>query len=50
VTLHVSGTDEARLEEALKPYRREPFVWRRTQPTLEDAFIHLMAQSEDNFR
>jgi ABC-2 type transport system ATP-binding protein len=50
LTLHVSGTDEAKLEEALQPYRREPFVWTRTEPTLEDAFIHLMSQSEDNFR
>jgi ABC-2 type transport system ATP-binding protein len=50
VTLHVSGTDEEKLGEALAPYRREPFVWRKTQPTLEDAFIHLMGKSEDNFR
>jgi ABC-2 type transport system ATP-binding protein len=50
VKLHVSGTDEQKLEEALKPYRREPFAWRRTEPTLEDAFIHLMGKSEDNFR
>ena len=50
VTLHVSGTDEKKLAEALSPYRREPFVWRKTEPTLEDAFIHLMGKSEDNFR
>jgi len=50
VTLHVSGTDEQKLDQALAPYRREPFTWTRTQPTLEDAFIHLMSQSEDNFR
>jgi ABC-2 type transport system ATP-binding protein len=50
VRLHVSGTDERELEAALAPYLREPFVWRRTAPTLEDAFIHLMAKSEDNFR
>ena len=49
-TLHVSGTDEAKLDAALTPYRRAPFTWTRTQPTLEDAFIHLMGQSEDNFR
>ena len=29
VTLHVSGTDEAKLDAALAPYRREPFTWRR---------------------
>jgi ABC-2 type transport system ATP-binding protein len=50
VTLHVSGTDEAALDAALAPYRHEPFKWTRTQPTLEDAFIHLMGQSEDNYR
>jgi ABC-2 type transport system ATP-binding protein len=50
VTLHVSGTDERKLEEALAPYRRDPFLWKRTEPTLEDAFIHLMSQSEDNFQ
>ncbi len=50
VTLHVSGTDEAALDKALAPYHRAPFKWHRTQPTLEDAFIHLMGQSEDNFR
>ena len=50
VTLHVSGTDEAKLDASLAPYRREPYLWTRTQPTLEDAFIHLMGQSEDNYR
>lgn len=50
VTLHVSGTDEGALEKALQPYRRDPFIWKRTEPTLEDAFIHLMGRSEDNFR
>ena len=50
LTLHVSGTDAAALEKALLPYQRAPFVWRRTEPTLEDAFIHLMGKSEDNFR
>jgi ABC-2 type transport system ATP-binding protein len=50
VTLHVSGRDERELDAALAPYRRAPFTWTRTEPTLEDAFIHLMAQSEDNFR
>ena len=42
--------DEATLDKALAPYRHEPFKWTRTQPTLEDAFIHLMGQSEDNYR
>jgi ABC-2 type transport system ATP-binding protein len=49
-SLHVSGTDRAALEAALKPYRGEPFRWTEVEPTLEDVFIRLMDQSEDNFR
>jgi ABC-2 type transport system ATP-binding protein len=49
-TLHVSGPDKAALEAALQPWQREPFHWQETHPTLEDAFIHLMGQSKDNFR
>jgi ABC-2 type transport system ATP-binding protein len=40
--LHVSGTDRAALEAAIKPYRRDPYRWTEVQPTLEDVFIHLM--------
>jgi len=50
VTLHVSGTDKTALNTALTPWRRAPFVWTETKPTLEDAFIHLMGQSKDNFQ
>ncbi len=49
-SLHVSGTDRAALEAALAPYRREPFRWTEVEPSLEDVFIQLMDQSEDNFR
>ena len=35
---------------ALAPYRKPPFKWTRTEPTLEDVFIHLMGGVEDNFR
>ena len=38
LALHVSGGDET----ALEPWRRPPFHWTRTAPTLEDVFIHLM--------
>jgi len=48
--LHVSGSDRAALEAALAPYRRAPFHWTETDPTLEDVFIKLMDQSQDNFR
>jgi ABC-2 type transport system ATP-binding protein len=50
VALHVSGSDEAGLERALAPYHKPPFKWARTEPTLEDVFIHLMSGVEDNFR
>ncbi len=49
-TLHVSGPDKTALEAALQPWQHPPFAWRETKPTLEDAFIHLMGQSKDNFR
>jgi ABC-2 type transport system ATP-binding protein len=48
--LHVSGADRAALEAALAPFRREPWRWEEEAPTLEDVFIHLMADAEDNFR
>jgi ABC-2 type transport system ATP-binding protein len=42
-TLHVTGEDEAALEQAIAPFRADPgFTWRRSEPTLEDVFIHLM--------
>jgi ABC-2 type transport system ATP-binding protein len=49
-TLHVSGSDAAALDAALAPFRAEDGLdWRRGEPTLEDAFIHLMAGVQDNF-
>jgi len=43
VTLHIGSTDEAALEAAIAPYRSRPgFNWTRSQPSLEDVFIHLM--------
>jgi len=50
LALHVSGGDEKALERALAPYRRPPFKWARTEPTLEDVFIHLMQSVKDNFQ
>ena len=50
-SLHVAGRDEQALETAIAPYRqRLGLAWQRGEPTLEDAFIDLMRQSEDNFR
>ncbi|MBV9659244.1 MAG: ABC transporter ATP-binding protein [Verrucomicrobia bacterium] len=47
--LHVSGDDAAALEAAIAPFRQAPFEWQRIASGLEDAFIHLMEQSQDNF-
>ena len=47
-TLHVSGDDAALLEEAITPYRRPPYTWRRIDSELEDVFIHLMDQPHDS--
>ena len=49
-SLHVSGTDRQALETAIAPYRRAPFRWTEVAPTLEDVFIQLMDNSEDNFQ
>jgi len=50
-TLHVSGRDETALEAAIEPYRHRPdLAWTRTQPSLEDVFIDLMAKAKDNYQ
>jgi ABC-2 type transport system ATP-binding protein len=41
-TLHVSGTDRKALEQAIAPFRRDPYKWIEVAPTLEDVFINLM--------
>ena len=43
--LHVSGTDRAKLEQAIRPFRREPYHWKEVAPSLEDVFIHLMREA-----
>ena len=47
--LHVSGEDPTALEQAIAPFRTPPYEWQRVRSGLEDAFIHLMGKSEDNF-
>ncbi len=47
--LHVSGDDEAALQRAIAPYQKQPFRWEHIRSGLEDAFIHLMEKSADNF-
>jgi ABC-2 type transport system ATP-binding protein len=46
-SLHVSGTDPARLERAIAPWRdRADLEWRRVAPGLEDAFIRFMRETD----
>jgi ABC-2 type transport system ATP-binding protein len=47
--LHVSGTDAITLEQAIAPFRAEPYTWQQISPGLEDVFIHLMGSSKDNY-
>ncbi len=47
---HVAGGDAAALADALDRLTAETGVaWAPAAPNLEDAFIHLMAESRDNF-
>jgi len=42
-SLHVTGSDRARLDAALAPLKADQALrWREIQPGLEDVFIHLM--------
>ena len=47
--LHVSGDDAAALERAIMPFRTADYEWKLIRSGLEDVFIHLMDQSQDNF-
>jgi ABC-2 type transport system ATP-binding protein len=50
-SLHVSGRYADKLDAAIAPYRkRKGFEWRRSEPSLEDVFIDLMAKARDNFQ
>jgi ABC-2 type transport system ATP-binding protein len=49
-SLHVSGVDTKALEETISGYRRRPGLeWQRSQPSLEDVFIHFMRDSTEKF-
>ena len=46
-TLHVSGPDATALEASIAPFRAEATLrWSVSEPSLEDAFIHLMAGAQ----
>ena len=46
--VHVSGTDRRALEQAIAPWKREPYRWGEVEPSLEDVFIQLMADRPDD--
>ncbi len=48
-TLHISGIDSAKLEDAIRPERKPGTEWKKIPSSLEDVFIHLMDASRDNF-
>ncbi len=49
--LHITGTDKEKLRSSLEPYFDDPLLeWQERRPGLEEAFIHLMTGSEDNFQ
>ncbi|MBA3666622.1 MAG: ABC transporter ATP-binding protein [Sphingomonas sp.] len=45
--VHVSGTDRAKLEAAINPWRRDGYRWEEVPPSLEDVFIQLMGHDRD---
>src|SRR4051794_841266 len=47
--LHVSGDNKEALDQAIAPFRKDPYEWTEIRSGLEDAFIHLMENSKDNF-
>ncbi len=50
-SLHINGLDAETLAHAIVPFRqRSDLHWQLITPQLEDVFIHLMQQSQDNFR
>ncbi len=50
-TLHVSGTDGVQLQSSLDSFvAGKPLSMEAVIPSLEDAFIHLMQGSQDQFR
>jgi ABC-2 type transport system ATP-binding protein len=50
-SLHVSGRDETKLDDAIAPYRdKEGLTWTKSEPSLEDVFIDLMSRAKDNFQ
>jgi ABC-2 type transport system ATP-binding protein len=50
-SLHVSGRDAAAHDAAIAPFQADPKLhWTPSQPSLEDVFIAMMANAQDNYR
>jgi ABC-2 type transport system ATP-binding protein len=50
-SLHVAGRDAEALDRAVAQFRERPELhWAVSQPSLEDVFISLMANAQDNFQ
>ena len=50
-TLHVTGEDEVALDKAISSFSGEKeLAWKKSRPSLEDVFIHLMENVQDNFQ
>jgi ABC-2 type transport system ATP-binding protein len=49
-SLHVSGRDAAALEQTIARHRRPELTWTKSEPSLEDVFIELMAKARDNLQ
>src|SRR6185503_3038842 len=47
-TLHVTGENEAELDRTVSQFSGGEVRWKKSQPGLEDVFIHLMESAEDN--
>ncbi len=50
-SLHVSGRNGKQLEKSISALKRsdKKHRWTRSEPSLEDVFIHLMSEADDNF-
>src|SRR5205085_224680 len=50
-TLHVTGENEAELDSAIAEFRSDAELhWRRSHAGLEDVFLHLMRDAQDNIQ
>ena len=47
--LHVIGKDALALKEVISSFSKKPYKWKQEKTSLEDVFIHLVAQAKDNF-